>query len=39
VLDTVAPQVKQYLTQQRQQERAQAFIKQLRTKAKIEVLI
>ena len=39
VLDKVAPQVKQYLTQQRQQERAQAFIKQLRGKAKIEVLI
>ena len=38
-LDTVAPQVKQFLTQQRKQERAQAFVKGLRSKAKIEVLI
>jgi peptidyl-prolyl cis-trans isomerase C len=38
-LDEVAPQVKQYLTQQRQQQRGEAFVKQLRDKAKIEVLI
>lgn len=38
-LDEVAPRVKQYLAQQRQQEKAQAFVKQLRDKAKIEVLI
>ena len=38
-LEQVAPQVKNYLTQQRQQERAQAFVKTLRDKAKIEVLI
>ena len=38
-LDEVAPQVKQYLTQQRQKDRVDAFVKQLRTKARIEVLI
>lgn len=38
-LDQVSPQVKQVLTQQRQKERADAFMKQLRSKAKIEVLI
>lgn len=38
-LDKVAPQVKQFLTQKRQQEHRQAFLKQLRSKAKIEVLI
>lgn len=38
-LDEVAPRVKQYLTQQRRKERADAFVKQLRSKAKIEVLI
>jgi peptidyl-prolyl cis-trans isomerase C len=38
-LDEVAPQVKQYLTQQRRKERTDAFVKQLRSKAKIEVLI
>jgi peptidyl-prolyl cis-trans isomerase C len=38
-LDQVSPQVKQFLTQQRQKERADTFMKQLRSKAKIEVLI
>ena len=38
-LDQVAPQVKNYLTQQRQQDRVKAFVKTLRDKAKIEVLI
>ena len=38
-LNTVALQVKQFLTQKRQQEHQQAFLKQLRSKAKIEVLI
>ena len=38
-LDEVSPQVKQFLTQQRQQERGKAFVKRLRDKAKIEVLI
>jgi peptidyl-prolyl cis-trans isomerase C len=38
-LDQVSPQVKQFLAQQRQKERADTFMKQLRSKAKIEVLI
>ena len=38
-LNNVAPQVKQFLTQKRQQDQRQAFLKQLRSKAKIEVLI
>ena len=38
-LTNVAPQVKQFLTQKRQQDHRQAFLKELRSKAKIEVLI
>ena len=38
-LEKVAPQLKQFLTKKRQQEHTQAFLKQLRSKAKIEVLI
>jgi len=38
-LDEVGPQVKQYLTEQKKQQQAQAFIEQVRQKAKIEVLI
>jgi peptidyl-prolyl cis-trans isomerase C len=38
-LDEVSPQVKQYLTEQKKQEQAKAFIEQVRQKAKIEVLI
>ena len=38
-LEEVAPQVKNFLTEKRQQETAEAFVKQLRTKAKVEVLV
>ena len=38
-LDEVKPDLTSYLTKKRQQERAEAFVKQLRSKAKIEVLI
>jgi len=38
-LDEVSPQVKQYLTEQKKQQQAQAFIAQIKQKAKIEVLI
>ena len=38
-LEEVSPQVKQYLTEQKKQQQAQAFIEQVRQKAKIEVLI
>ena len=38
-IDEVTPQVKQYLTEQKKQQQAQAFIEQVRQKAKIEVLI
>ena len=37
--DQLTTQVKQYLTQERQKQRADNFVKQLRGKAKIEVLI
>ena len=38
-LAQVTPQVREYLTQQRQREKAEAFVKVLRSKSKIEVLI
>jgi len=38
-LEEVSPRVKQFLTEQKKQEEAQAFIAGLRQKAKIEVLI
>ena len=38
-LDQVTEQVRQFLTQKRQQEKAEAFVKVLRSKSKIEVLI
>jgi peptidyl-prolyl cis-trans isomerase C len=38
-LEEVSPQVKQFLTEQKKQQTAQAFIAQVRQKAKIEVLI
>jgi peptidyl-prolyl cis-trans isomerase C len=38
-LDEVGPQVKQYLTEQKKQQQAQAFIERVRQTAKIEVLI
>ena len=38
-LEEVSPQVKQFLTEQKKQQQAQAFIAQVRQKAKIEVLI
>ena len=38
-LEEVIPQVKQFLTEQKKQQQAQAFIAQVRQKAKIEVLI
>jgi peptidyl-prolyl cis-trans isomerase C len=38
-LEEVSPQVRQYLTEQKKQQQAQAFIEQVRQKAKIEVLI
>jgi peptidyl-prolyl cis-trans isomerase C len=38
-IDEVTPQVRQYLTEQKKQQQAQAFIEQVRQKAKIEVLI
>lgn len=38
-LETVSPQVKQYLTKQKKQERADAFIAGLKEKSRIEVLI
>jgi peptidyl-prolyl cis-trans isomerase C len=38
-LDEVSPRVKQYLTDVKKQEQAQAFIQQVKQKAKIEVLI
>lgn len=38
-LEQVTEQVRQFLTQQRHQEKAEAFVKVLRSKSKIEVLI
>ena len=38
-LEEVSPQVRQFLTEQKKQQQAQAFIAQVRQKAKIEVLI
>lgn len=38
-LETVTPQVKQYLTNQKKQERADAFVAGLKQKSRIEVLI
>ena len=38
-LEEVSPRVKEYLTEQKKQQQAQAFIEQVRQKAKIEVLI
>ena len=38
-LEEVSPRVKQFLTEQKKQQQAQAFIAALRQKAKIEVLI
>ena len=38
-LEQVTGQVREFLTQQRQQEKAEAFVKVLRSKSKIEVLI
>jgi peptidyl-prolyl cis-trans isomerase C len=38
-LEEVSPRVKQYLSEQKKQQQAQAFIAGLRQKAKIEVLI
>jgi peptidyl-prolyl cis-trans isomerase C len=37
--DEVGPRIKEYLTGQQKQERAQAFIESLKQKAKIEVLV
>lgn len=37
--DQVSPRIKEYLTGQQKQERAQAFIESLKQKAKIEVLV
>jgi peptidyl-prolyl cis-trans isomerase C len=37
--DQVNPRIKEYLTEQQKQGRAQAFIEQLKQKAKIEVLV
>jgi peptidyl-prolyl cis-trans isomerase C len=37
--DQVSARIKEYLTGQRKQERAQAFIESLKQKAKIEVLV
>lgn len=37
--DQVSPRIKEFLTEQRKQERAQAFIDGLKKKAKIEVLV
>ncbi len=38
-LDEVSPKVKEFLTEQKKQQQAQAFIAQVKQKAKIEVLI
>ena len=38
-LETVTPQVKQFLTNQKKQERADAFVEGLKQKSRIEVLI
>ncbi len=38
-LEEVSPQVRQFLTEQKKQQQAQAFIAQVRQKSKIEVLI
>jgi peptidyl-prolyl cis-trans isomerase C len=38
-LDEVGPKVKQFLTEQKKQQQAQAFIAEVKQKAKIEVLI
>jgi parvulin-like peptidyl-prolyl isomerase len=38
-LEQVSPQVKQYLTKQKKQERADAFVASLKQKSRIEVLI
>jgi peptidyl-prolyl cis-trans isomerase C len=38
-LEQVSGQVREYLTKQRQQEKAEAFVKGLRSKSKVEVLI
>ena len=38
-LQDVAPQVKNFLTEKKQQDTAEAFVKQLRTKARVEVLV
>jgi len=38
-LAEVSPQVKRYLTEQKKQQLAQAFVEQVKQKAKIEVLI
>jgi peptidyl-prolyl cis-trans isomerase C len=38
-LEQVSPQVKQYLTNQKKQERADAFVAGLKQKSRIEVLI
>ena len=38
-LEEVSPKVRQFLTEQKKQQQAQAFIAQVRQKAKIEVLI
>lgn len=38
-LETVSAQVKQYLTQQKKKERVDAFIKNLKDKSRIEVLV
>ena len=38
-LDQVSPQVKQFLEQKKQQDAVESFVKQLRSKAKVEVLV
>ena len=38
-LAEVSPQVKRFLTEQKKQQLAQAFVEQVKQKAKIEVLI
>lgn len=38
-LDTVKAQIKDYLIQQQRQEKAQAFVDQLKSKGKVEILI
>lgn len=38
-LDKVKPQIKEFLTQKQRQEKAQAFVEQLKSKGKVEILI